>query len=111
MEKTSKNSQSATLPTEELPRIRVRGLTKVYRRGSEPVQALAGISLDIAPGSFTAIMGQSGSGKTTLLNVLTGVDRPTDGEVWLDERRLDTLSEAALAILRRQRIGLVFQAF
>lgn len=111
MEKTSKNSPSTTLSTEELPRIRVRDLTKVYRRGSEPVQALAGISLDIAPGSFTAIMGQSGSGKTTLLNVLTGVDRPTGGEVWLDERRLDTLSEAALAILRRQRIGLVFQAF
>ncbi len=111
MEKTSKNTSSTTLPAEELPRIRVRDLTKVYRRGSEPVKALAGISLDIAPGTFTAIMGQSGSGKTTLLNILTGVDRPTTGEVWLDERRLDTLSEAALAILRRQSIGLVFQAF
>ncbi len=111
MEKTSKNTSSTTFPAEELPRIHVRDLTKVYRRGSEPVQALAGVSLDIAPRSFTAIMGQSGSGKTTLLNVLTGVDRPTSGEVWLDERRLDTLSEAALAILRRQRIGLVFQAF
>ena len=111
MEKTSKSAPSTTLPAEALLRIRVRHLTKVYQRGSEPVQALAGISLDIAPGTFTAIMGQSGSGKTTLLNVLTGVDRPTSGEVWLDDQRLDTLSEAALAILRRHRIGLIFQAF
>lgn len=111
MDKTSKSAQSTTLPAEALPRLRVRDLTKVYRRGSEPVQALAGISLDIAPGTFTAIMGQSGSGKTTLLNILTGVDRPTAGEVWLDEQRLDTLSESALAILRRRRIGLIFQAF
>jgi putative ABC transport system ATP-binding protein len=111
MDTTSKSAQSTMLPAEALPRIRVRDLTKVYQRGSEPVQALAGISLDITPGTFTAIMGQSGSGKTTLLNLLTGVDRPTSGEVWLDEQRLDTLSEAALAILRRQRIGLIFQAF
>jgi putative ABC transport system ATP-binding protein len=111
MDISSKNAPSTLLPDEALPRIRIRNLTKVYRRGSEPVQALTGISLDIAPGSFNAVMGQSGSGKTTLLNVLTGVDRPTAGEVWLDEHRLDTLSEAALAILRRQRIGLIFQAF
>jgi putative ABC transport system ATP-binding protein len=111
LDKTSKSAQSTTLPAEALPRIRVRDLTKTYQRSSEPVQALAGISLEIAPGTFTAIMGQSGSGKTTLLNVLTGVDRPTSGEVWLDEQRLETLSEAALAILRRQRIGLIFQAF
>src|SRR5215467_5905569 len=96
---------------ETIPRIRARGLTKIYRRGSEPVQALAGIDLDIAPGAFVAIMGQSGCGKTTLLNMLTGVDRPTAGELWLDGQRLDTMSEAELAILRRQHIGLIFQAF
>lgn len=111
MDTTSQNAQSTLLSAEGLPRVRVRELTKVYRLGGEPVQALAGISLEIAPGTFTAIMGQSGSGKTTLLNALTGVDRPTAGEVWLDEQRLDTLSEAALAILRRRRIGLIFQAF
>lgn len=111
MDKTSKSLQSTTLPAEALPRIRVRDLTKVYQRGGEPVQALAGIHLEIAPGTFVAVMGQSGSGKTTLLNVLTGVDRPTAGEIWLDGQRLDTLSEAALAVLRRRRIGLIFQAF
>jgi putative ABC transport system ATP-binding protein len=111
MDKTSKRALSNTLPAESLPRIRVRDLTRVYQRGGEPVQALAGIHLEIAPGALVAVMGQSGSGKTTLLNVLTGVDRPTAGEVWLDGQRLDTMSEAQLAILRRQRIGLIFQAF
>ena len=106
MERTSKGEAA-----DAIPRIRIRDLTKVYRRGDEPVQALAGINLEVAPGAFVAVMGQSGSGKTTLLNVLTGVDRPTSGEVWLDSQRLDTMSEAQLAILRRQHIGLIFQAF
>jgi putative ABC transport system ATP-binding protein len=91
--------------------IRVRGLTKTYRRGGESVPALAGIDLEIEPHAFVAVMGPSGCGKSTLLNVLTGVDRPTAGEIWLADQRLDTLSEAHLAILRRQRIGLIFQAF
>src|SRR5260221_7973833 len=111
MDKTSKRALSSTLPAEALPRIRVNALTKVYQRGGEPVHALAGIDLEIAPGAFVAIMGQSGSGKTTLLNILTGVDRPTAGEIWLDGQRLDSMSEAQLAILRRRRIGLIFQAF
>lgn len=111
MDKTPEHALQSTLAEETLPRIRVRDLTKVYQRGGEPVQALAGIHLEIAPGVFVAIMGQSGSGKTTLLNILTGVDRPTAGEVWLDGQRLDTMSEAQLAILRRRRIGLIFQSF
>jgi putative ABC transport system ATP-binding protein len=89
----------------------VRGLTKQYRRGGESVHALAGVDLEIATGAFTAVMGPSGSGKSTLLNVLTGIDRPSSGEVWLEDQRLDRLSEAQLAILRRERIGLIFQAF
>jgi putative ABC transport system ATP-binding protein len=92
-------------------RIRVRGLTKTYRRGGESVAALAGIDLEIEPQAFVAVMGPSGCGKTTLLNVLTGVDRPSAGEIWLGDQRLDQRSEAQLAILRRQRIGLIFQAF
>src|SRR5262245_12773100 len=89
----------------------VRGVTKHYRRGGESVHAVAGVDLEIAPGAFIAVMGPSGSGKSTLLNVLTGVDRPSSGEVWLEGQRLDRLSEAQLAILRRERIGLIFQAF
>ena len=111
MDKASKQTLQSTNSEQALPRILVRGLTKVYQHGSEAVQALAGIQLEIAPGAFVAIMGQSGSGKTTLLNMLTGVDRPTGGEIWLDGQRLDTMSEAQLAIMRRRRIGLIFQAF
>jgi putative ABC transport system ATP-binding protein len=91
--------------------IRARSLTKTYRRGGESVPALAGIDLEIEPQAFVAVMGPSGCGKSTLLNVLTGVDRPSAGEIWLGDQRLDRLSEAQLAILRRQRIGLIFQAF
>src|SRR5260370_28015117 len=77
MDKTPERALRSMLAEEALPRIRVNALTKVYQRGGEPVHALAGIDLEIAPGAFVAIMGQSGSGKTTLLNMLTGVDRPT----------------------------------
>jgi putative ABC transport system ATP-binding protein len=94
-----------------LAQVRMEQVAKVYRRGGEVVHALSGIDLTIVPGAFVAVMGKSGSGKTTLLNVLTGVDRPDSGAIWLGDRRIDTLSEAQLAILRRQRIGLVFQAF
>ena len=111
MDTTSKRVPQETAAEKSLPHVRVRNLTKTYQRGGEAVHALAGIDLEIAPGAFVAIMGQSGSGKTTLLNMLTGVDRPTSGEIWLDGQRLDSLSEARLAILRRRHIGLIFQAF
>jgi putative ABC transport system ATP-binding protein len=111
MDMTSKRVLPSTISEEALPRMRVRDLIKTYQRGGESVQALAGINLEIAPGAFVSIMGQSGSGKTTLLNMLTGVDRPTAGEIWLERQRLDTMSEASLAILRRRHIGLIFQAF
>ena len=111
MDTTSKPALQRAISEEALPRMRVRDLTKTYQRGGEPVHALASIDLEIAPGAFVAIMGQSGSGKTTLLNMLTGVDRPTAGEIWLDRQRLDTMSEARLAILRRRHIGLIFQSF
>ncbi len=94
-----------------LAQVRLEQVTKVYQRGGEAVHALAGVDLDIPTGTFVAVMGKSGSGKTTLLNVVTGIDRPSSGQIWLGDRRIDTLSEAQLAILRRQRVGLIFQAF
>jgi putative ABC transport system ATP-binding protein len=94
-----------------LAQIRMEQVNKLYQRGGEAVRALADVELTVALGTFVAIMGKSGSGKTTLLNVLTGIDRPTSGKIWLGDQRIDTLSEARLAILRRQRIGLIFQAF
>jgi putative ABC transport system ATP-binding protein len=104
-------AQARVVGEQATARIRVRGLTKTYRRGTESVPALAGLDLEIEPHAFVAVMGPSGCGKSTLLNVLAGVDRPSAGEIWLGDQRLDRLSEAQLAILRRQRIGLIFQAF
>jgi putative ABC transport system ATP-binding protein len=90
---------------------RVRDLHRIYRLGGEEVHAVNGVSFDLLPGKMTAIVGRSGSGKTTLLNLLSGLDKPTKGEVWFEEQRIDQLSEGALLKLRRERIGFVFQSF
>jgi putative ABC transport system ATP-binding protein len=84
---------------------------KVYGRGQGAVVALDGVSVALARGSFTAVMGPSGSGKSTLLNVAAGLDRPTSGRVALGDAELAGLSERRLTVLRRQRVGFVFQAF
>jgi putative ABC transport system ATP-binding protein len=83
----------------------------VHGRGDGSVIALDGVSVALARGSFTAIMGPSGSGKSTFLHVAAGLDRPTSGSVTLGDTDLAKLSERQLTILRRERIGFVFQAF
>ncbi len=88
-----------------------RDLTKRYGEGDAAVNALRGVSLDIAPGTFTAIMGPSGSGKSTLMHVLAGLDRPTEGRVEIDGTEIGTLDDGDLTRLRRDKIGFVFQAF
>jgi len=93
------------------PAIALRDVRKVHGRGDGAVVALAGISLELAPGTFTAIMGPSGSGKSTFLHVAAGLDRPTSGTVALGDTDLTGLSERRLTILRRERIGFIFQAF
>jgi putative ABC transport system ATP-binding protein len=93
------------------PLLEARGLAKTYDTGGAEVLALRGVDLAIERGEFVAIMGPSGCGKSTLLNLLAGLDRPTAGEVWLDGERIDRLSEAELARLRRRKIGFVFQFF
>jgi putative ABC transport system ATP-binding protein len=93
------------------PAIALREVRKVYGDGDGAVVALDGISVGLAPGSFTAIMGPSGSGKSTFLHVAAGLDRPTSGTVALGDIELTRLSERRLTILRRQRIGFIFQAF
>ncbi|MFI1190021.1 ABC transporter ATP-binding protein [Streptomyces californicus] len=90
---------------------RAEDLHRRYGRGSAAVQALRGVSVELAPGTFTAVMGPSGSGKTTLLHCLAGMDRPTRGSVWWGGTEVSRLSERRLAALRRSRIGFVFQAF
>jgi putative ABC transport system ATP-binding protein len=86
-------------------------LRKVYGEGDASVVALAGISLDLAAGEFTAIMGPSGSGKSTLLHCLAGLDTPTSGQVFIGDVDLTELSEKRLTELRRDKVGFVFQTF
>jgi len=93
------------------PVMRTCGLEKQYGQGAGLVRALDVVELDVAAGETLAVMGPSGCGKSTLLHLLGGLERPTAGEVWLEGRRIDGLSEKALARLRRKAIGFVFQAF
>lgn len=88
-----------------------RGLHKTHGKAAALVRALDGVDLDVPAGETLAVMGPSGCGKSTLLHLLGGLERPTGGEVILDGRRIDTLSERALSRLRRREIGFVFQAF
>ncbi len=91
--------------------VEARNVSKVYRRGTAaPVHALAGVSITVAPGSFTLLTGPSGSGKTTLLALLGALERPTSGDVFWRGRNLSDCSDAELARLRRQ-LGFVFQDF
>ena len=91
--------------------ISVRNLTKIYRMGDVEVRALDGLSLEVLPGGFLAIMGASGSGKSTLMNILGCLDRPTSGEYILSGEEVSRLSRNALARVRNRFIGFVFQGF
>ena len=86
-------------------------LVKVYRADGVAVHAIRGLDVCINRGEFVAVMGPSGSGKSTLLHLLGGLERPTSGEIWLDGRRVDGMSQSAWAIARRRHIGIVFQFF
>jgi len=91
--------------------IRARDLSKTVMSGETPLTILDGVSFEVEPGATVAILGASGSGKTTLLGLLSGLDRPSSGEVWLGDRALNGLSEDERAALRRLWVGFVFQSF
>ena len=93
------------------PLIEIRNVSRFYRRGVDEVHALDHVSLEIPAGRFVAFMGPSGSGKSTLLNLVSGIDRPSDGEVIVVGERLNDLSEDELAHWRARHVGLIFQFF
>jgi putative ABC transport system ATP-binding protein len=90
---------------------RVTNLRKDYGSATTAVTALDDISIGIRRGQFTAIMGPSGSGKSTLMHIMAGLDTATSGRAWLGDTEITALDDAALTVLRRRRIGFVFQAF
>jgi len=90
---------------------RVAHLGKSYGTASNPVSALSDVSIGIRRGEFTAIMGPSGSGKSTLMHIMAGLDTASSGQAWLGDTEITTLDDARLTVLRRRRVGFVFQAF
>ena len=91
--------------------IEVRGVKKWIQNGSRRVEILKGIDISIPSGQFVAIVGASGSGKSTLLGLLAGLDTPSEGEIWLDGTPIHNLEEEALAKVRGQKLGFVFQSY
>lgn len=91
--------------------LKTSGLKKYYGTGEKQVRALDGVDLCVNQSEFVAIVGTSGSGKSTLLHMLGGLDRPTEGKVYVDDKDIFTLNNEALTIFRRRKIGFVFQAF
>jgi putative ABC transport system ATP-binding protein len=95
----------------EAPIVRIRGVTKLYRRGVEDVHVLDRLDLDVPRGDFLALMGPSGSGKSTLLNLIGGLDRPTSGTVEVAGAALERLGDAALTRWRADHVGFIFQMY
>jgi putative ABC transport system ATP-binding protein len=109
--RTDSGGREPSPPRGNAALLRTSGLVKTYRTDGVTVQAVRGVTIELAVGEFVAIMGPSGSGKSTLLHVLAGLEPATSGEIWLRGRRVEGLSTAGWAILRRRHIGFVFQFF
>ena len=91
--------------------VRVLEVHKFFRRGSERLDVLNGLTLEVPEGEFLGLMGPSGSGKTTLLNLIAGLDKPSQGQVWVRDRQISGMSEARLARWRTRHVGFVFQFY
>jgi putative ABC transport system ATP-binding protein len=93
------------------PAVRAVDVTRTFKVGDAQVEALRGVTLEVEPGAFVALVGPSGSGKSTFLNLVGGLDRPTGGELWVDGVELGASKEKVLTEHRRRRVGFVFQSF
>ena len=91
--------------------LEIKELRKTYGAGETQVRALNGINLTVERGEFVAVVGSSGSGKTTFLNMVGGLDVPTDGEIIVDQKKIQELSDDALTVFRRRKIGFIFQQY
>src|SRR3972149_5254679 len=93
------------------PIVRVQGVHKFFTRGGEQIDVLQDLNLQVMEGEFLGLMGPSGSGKTTLLNLIAGLDRPSQGRVWIGEHLVSAMSEGELARWRTRHIGFIFQFY
>jgi len=91
--------------------LQTQGITKIYQENDVATNALAGVDFKMDKGEFTALFGPSGSGKTTLLNIIGGLDRPSNGKLWLSDQEITALSDSQLSRLRLFKVGFVFQAY
>jgi putative ABC transport system ATP-binding protein len=108
-EKSSPHEQAKSTNGKAI--VELRGVTKVFFRGKEPLRVLDGINLDVPEGSFEALMGPSGSGKSTLLNLIAGLDRVSSGTARVANRDLTSMGDSDLAKFRAQTVGFIFQAY
>ena len=110
MESTVHDTPTATASTPSGV-VAARNISRTFGEGATAVEALRGVDLSLERGTFVAIMGPSGSGKSTLMHILAGLDKPTTGQVWIDGTEITSLGDKALTLLRREKIGFVFQFF
>jgi putative ABC transport system ATP-binding protein len=105
------SEQQQQQPAVSVPVVAGAGITRQYGEGDTAVHALQGVSVEVMSGKLTAVMGPSGSGKSTLMHIFAGLDKPTEGEVWISGTALGDLNDSELTKLRRQHIGFIFQFF
>ena len=105
------NEQQQPAAAESIPVVAGAGITRRYGEGATAVDALRGVSVEVMSGKLTAVMGPSGSGKSTLMHIFAGLDKPTEGDVWISGTALGELTDTQLTKLRREHIGFIFQFF